>query len=134
MAALAAATLMPGCGGGGEGGEAPFVPPAGALRATLLGATLASPWSLAFLPDGRMLVTQRGGSLVIVRADGSAVDAVVGGVPAVDASGQGGAGNLLVRIFRGHAPHVDAMGLAQTQEPLFGPSLFFVQVFGDQAI
>jgi glucose/arabinose dehydrogenase len=90
MAALAAATLMPGCGGGGEGGEAPFVPPAGALRATLLGATLASPWSLAFLPDGRMLVTQRGGSLVIVRADGSAVDAVVGGVPAVDASGQGG--------------------------------------------
>ena len=37
-----------------------------------------------------MLVTQKGGALVIVRADGSAVDATVGGVPAVNASGQGG--------------------------------------------
>jgi aldose sugar dehydrogenase len=37
-----------------------------------------------------MLVTQKGGSMVIVRADGSAVDATVTGVPAVNTSGQGG--------------------------------------------
>ena len=88
-AALAAAWLA-GCGGGGGNSPPPFVPPSGALRVTTLGATLASPWSLAFLPDGRMLVTQRGGSLVIVRADGSAVDAAVSGVPAVNSAGQGG--------------------------------------------
>jgi glucose/arabinose dehydrogenase len=37
-----------------------------------------------------MLVTQKGGSMVIVRADGSAIDATVSGVPAVNSSGQGG--------------------------------------------
>ena len=89
LAALASAWLA-GCGGGGGNSPPPFVPPSGALRVTTLGATLASPWSLAFLPDGRMLVTQRGGSLVIVRADGSAVDAAVSGVPAVNSAGQGG--------------------------------------------
>lgn len=89
-ATLAAAWLI-GCGGGGAGDVAPpFAPPATGLRATTLGVTLASPWSLAFLPDGRMLVTQRGGSLVIVRADGSAVDAVISGVPPVNSAGQGG--------------------------------------------
>jgi glucose/arabinose dehydrogenase len=60
------------------------------LRATLLDVRLDSPWGMAFLPDRRMLITQKSGSLVIVRADGSAVDATVSGVPAVNDSGQGG--------------------------------------------
>ena len=47
------------------------------------------PWGLAFLPDGRMLVTERPGRLRIVSADG-AVSAPVSGVPAVYANGQGG--------------------------------------------
>ena len=61
-----------------------------AIRATVLPVMLSSPWGLAFLPDGRMLVTQKGGSMVIVRADGSAIDAVLAGVPAVNSRGQGG--------------------------------------------
>lgn len=61
------------------------------IKATLLDVRLNDPWGLAFLPDGRMLVTQRGGSFAIVKADGSAVDATVSGpVPAVATSGQGG--------------------------------------------
>ena len=90
LVALAVAGVA-GCGGS-SGGDSPppFVPPSGELRVTTLAATLAAPWSLAFLPDGRMLVTQRGGSLVIVRADGSAVEAAVSGVPAVNSAGQGG--------------------------------------------
>jgi glucose/arabinose dehydrogenase len=93
LAAIAMGIAACGGGGGSGGGDDPPVttpPPTGPVRATVLGASLTSPWGLAFLPDGRMLVTQRTGSMVIVRADGSAVDANITGVPAVNASGQGG--------------------------------------------
>jgi glucose/arabinose dehydrogenase len=58
-----------------------------------LATGLANPWSLAFLPDGRMLVTQRGGQLRLRNADGSAANGgsdAVCCVPAVDTGGQGG--------------------------------------------
>jgi glucose/arabinose dehydrogenase len=51
---------------------------------------LANPWGLAFLPDGRMLVTERPGRLRVISADGTAMSAPVAGLPAVDARGQGG--------------------------------------------
>jgi aldose sugar dehydrogenase len=50
---------------------------------------LAHPWGLAFLPDGRMLVTERPGRLRIVSADGQ-LSQPLGGVPRVYAQGQGG--------------------------------------------
>lgn len=51
---------------------------------------LVNPWGLAFLPDRRMLVTERPGRLRIVSADGTQMSAPVSGLPAVDARGQGG--------------------------------------------
>jgi len=51
---------------------------------------LEHPWGLAFLPDGRMLVTERPGRLRIVEADGSVVEDPVAGVPTAFARGQGG--------------------------------------------
>ena len=50
---------------------------------------LQNPWSIAFLPDNRMLVTERPGRLRIVSIDGK-VSAPLGGVPKVHAKGQGG--------------------------------------------
>jgi aldose sugar dehydrogenase len=50
---------------------------------------LEHPWALLFLPDGRMLVTERPGRMRIVEASG-ALSPPVAGVPAVFASGQGG--------------------------------------------
>ena len=50
---------------------------------------LEHPWALVFLPDGRMLVTERPGRLRIV-ADGLLLPEPVAGVPAVWAEGQGG--------------------------------------------
>lgn len=50
---------------------------------------LEHPWSLAFLPDGRALVTERPGRIRIVEKNGS-LSAPVVGVPKVFAEGQGG--------------------------------------------
>ncbi len=50
---------------------------------------LQHPWGMAFLPDGRMLVTERPGRLRIVARDGSLSEPLTG-VPEVMARGQGG--------------------------------------------
>jgi aldose sugar dehydrogenase len=50
---------------------------------------LQHPWGLAFLPDGRMLITERPGRLHILDVDGTVWPAIAG-LPAVDARGQGG--------------------------------------------
>lgn len=62
---------------------------AGPLRLEPVGTGLEHPWSLCFLPDGRMLVTERPGRLRIV-TPGGALSAPLQGVPAVWARGQGG--------------------------------------------
>ena len=50
---------------------------------------LENPWGLAFLPDGRMLVTERPGRMRVVASDGS-LSPPLAGVPPVFARGQGG--------------------------------------------
>lgn len=50
---------------------------------------LEHPWSLAFLPNGSVLVTERAGRLRIIR-DGSLVEEPVSGLPELVVSGQGG--------------------------------------------
>ena len=61
----------------------------GPIRVVTVASGLEHPWGLAFLPDGRMLVTERPGRLRIVGADGK-LSAPVKGVPEVYAVGQGG--------------------------------------------
>lgn len=80
------------CGGGGGGSSnaAPPPEPTVTARAEVLTSALSSPWGFAFLPDGRILVTQKSGSMVIVSADGSTVSGPLSGVPAVVSAGQGG--------------------------------------------
>jgi len=74
------------------------IPPAGPVvkseRATFRVAqvtgNLQYPWGLAFLPDGRMLVTERPGRLRLIGADGKLDPRPIEGIPKVAASGQGG--------------------------------------------
>ncbi len=51
-------------------------------------ADFDSPWAMTFLPDGRLLVTEKRGKMLLVSADGK-TQASVTGVPAVDSAGQG---------------------------------------------
>ena len=54
-----------------------------------LARNLQNPWGLAFLPDGRMLVTEKPGRLRIAEADGRLLEPVTG-LPRIAARGQGG--------------------------------------------
>ncbi|HEY8613453.1 MAG TPA: PQQ-dependent sugar dehydrogenase [Roseomonas sp.] len=60
-----------------------------AFRVRDFATGLERPWGAAFLPDGRLLVTERPGRLRIIGRDG-AVSAPLPGVPGVVAQGQGG--------------------------------------------
>ena len=71
--------------------DAPHAAPSGETRVevTAIAKGLEHPWSLAFLPDGRMLVTERPGRLRYVTREG-ALSEPVSGLPRVHAEGQGG--------------------------------------------
>ena len=59
------------------------------LNVTTFAKGLEHPWGMAFLPDGRALVTERPGRLRLVARDGTLSEPLQG-VPEVYASGQGG--------------------------------------------
>jgi glucose/arabinose dehydrogenase len=60
-----------------------------AVTPEVLARGLQNPWGLAFIGEGRMLVTERPGRMRVVEADGRVGNAL-SGVPRVDAVGQGG--------------------------------------------
>jgi len=85
--AIVLATLAIATGTRGE--NAAFESSAGPLTVETVAGGLVHPWALAFLPDGRMLVTERPGRMRIVGRDGR-LSPPLDGVPEVRASGQGG--------------------------------------------
>ena len=58
-------------------------------------AQFEEPWAMTFLPDGRLLVTEKPGRLLIVTQDGKK-SAPVAGVPDVEYGGQGGLGDVVL--------------------------------------
>jgi len=59
------------------------------IRATVVAEGLEHPWGLAFLPDGRILVTERSGRLRLIDKGGQ-IGKPLAGVPQVQVAGQGG--------------------------------------------
>jgi glucose/arabinose dehydrogenase len=123
--------------------NAPYKPAfAGQTRAPLKSANVAftvvtvakgldKPWGLAFLPDGRMLVTERSGSLRIVGKDGG-ISAPVSGLPKVDFRGQGGLLDVAVHdgwIYWSYAePREGGNGTAVARGRLDGGAMMQVAV------
>jgi glucose/arabinose dehydrogenase len=102
---IPAAALLTACNAGGELEAQPSSPaPVATTPAPTPGATataptgkpftatevarIDSPWAMAFLPDGRMLVTQKAGTMLLVSADGRQRQTAA--TVAVDSAGQGG--------------------------------------------
>ena len=55
----------------------------------VLTSELKSPWGITSLPDGRLLITEKAGTMRIATTDGK-LSAPITGIPAVNADGQGG--------------------------------------------
>jgi glucose/arabinose dehydrogenase len=72
-----------------RGADTSFASSAGQLDVQTIASGLVNPWALAFLPDGRMLVTERPGRMRIVTGNGQ-LSPPLKGVPEVWATGQGG--------------------------------------------
>ena len=92
----------PRAGGGGRGGRGRGAAPAGigpgpwdivtqtvVVHVSVLTRDVQSPWSIAFLPDGDLLLTERPGRLRVIR-DGVLDPTPIAGLPAIDASSIGG--------------------------------------------
>ncbi len=92
LAAGLAILFATACGtGAGAQGNAAMAEPPFALTQV---AVFNEPWAMAFLPDGRALVTEKAGRLKLWREGEAAVD--VSGTPAVSFAGQGGLGDVVL--------------------------------------
>jgi glucose/arabinose dehydrogenase len=97
-ASLCAITATAALAADASGATQTFPSSAGPIQVETVADGLQHPWGLAFLPDGRMLITERPGRMRVVTPDGK-VSAPVAGMPKVFARGQGGL--LDVAVDRG---------------------------------
>ncbi len=122
LTVVGASTVFLGCGSGGDSvaatpapptsGPPPPVPPppppasSGPAQIKNFAQGLSAPWGMAFLPDARIIVTEKLGSVRIVSADGKTVSAPLTGMPAVASSGQGGLLDVAIDPDFASAPYV----------------------------
>ena len=92
---IALAMFLSACAATARAADPFFPSSAGDIAVETVARGLVHPWSLAFLPDGRMLVTERPGRMRIVTRDGTLSPALAG-VPPVFARSQGGLLDVLL--------------------------------------
>ena len=108
-----------------------------AFRVVTLLQGLEYPWSVAFLPDGRMLVTERAGRLRLVGQDWRLDPKPIAGLPDVVATGQGGLFDVVLHpehaqngwiYWAYNAPGAGGWGTALARGKLQGSRMTEVQV------
>ncbi len=114
----------------------PYNPSAGKFQVVTMAQGLSHPWGMAFMPDGRLLVTERDGRLRFVAKDGKLSEPLKN-LPKVYASGQGGLLDVALdpqfaqnqTIYLSYAEEVDGnAGTAVAKATLKGDTLDNVQV------
>lgn len=107
------------------------------FRIVPLLAGLENPWSIAFLPDGRMLVTERAGRLRLVSQDFKLDPTPIEGLPEIIANGQGGLFDVVLHpqhaqngwiYWAYNAPGAGGWGTALARGKLQGQRMTEVQV------
>ena len=107
------------------------------FRVVTLLTGLENPWSVAFLPDGRMLVTERAGRLRLVDQDFRLDPKPISGLPDVVAQGQGGLFDVVLHPeyaqngwidWAYNAPGAGGWGTALARGKLQGSRMTEVQV------
>ena len=102
---------------------------------------LEQPWSMAFLPDGRMLITEKAGRLRVVQG-GKLLPEPIGGLPQVSVHGQGGLHDVVLHpqfaknqlVYLAYAAHgADGFGTELARGRLAGQRLENVQVLFRQS-
>ncbi len=91
---FAALLLVAGCSGASPGGSAPASDAPKGIKVEVVTSGLTHPWEVGFLPDGRMLVTERPGRLTLV--DKGQRTPVQADLKDVVARGEGGLMGLVV--------------------------------------
>jgi glucose/arabinose dehydrogenase len=107
------------------------------FRVVTLLTALENPWSVAFLPDGRMLVTERAGRLRLVGQDFRLDPKPIAGLPDVVSQGQGGLFDVVLHpeyaqngwiYWSYNAPGAGGWGTALARGKLQGSRMTEVQV------
>ncbi|WP_295552588.1 PQQ-dependent sugar dehydrogenase [Limnohabitans sp. Rim8] len=107
------------------------------FRLATLVTGLENPWSVAFLPDGRMLVTERAGRLRLVGSDFRLDPKPIEGLPESVERGQGGLFDVVLHpqyaqngliYWAYNAPGPDGWGTALARGKLQGQRMTSVQV------
>ena len=108
-----------------------------AFRISSLVTGLESPWSVAFLPDGRFLITERAGRLRLVSSDFKLDPKPIDGLPEVVSHGQGGLFDVVLHpqyaqngwiYWAYNAPGAGGWGTALARGKLQGQRMTDVQV------
>src|SRR5215468_356427 len=95
MRLIAVLTIVLATAGTVQAADPTFPSSAGDLSVQTVATGLVHPWSLAFLPDGRMLVTERPGRMRIVTRNGQ-LSSALGNVPKAYVQGQAGLMDVLL--------------------------------------
>lgn len=101
--ACSAALLLAGCNGASNAAQSGSAADTAAAAQPADGkpfvatevATFDEPWAMTFLPDGRLLVTEKEGKLKLLDVASKRIGEI-SGVPAVDYGGQGGLGDVVL--------------------------------------